>query len=529
MEPLKKGKQDVLAVFRARELLTAIVLIVSLTITYGLWTAASQTAELSLRTAFDFRVRESNNRIKQRVTSYEQILRATTGLFSSNATVTREIFHNFVTALQLAEYYPGILGIGFAKLINPAEKERHVAAVRDEGFLNYQIWPEGKRDMVTSIIYLEPFSGRNLRAFGFDMFSEPVRRAAMEQARDTGAAAVSGKVILVQEAGSQVQSGFLIYLPIYRHGARSDTLEQRRRNLVGWVYAPLRMGDFMHGVDGEQAGDLDIEIYDQTEISERSKMYDAELGVSALDPKHRLRSVAWINIRNHTWTVVTSALPGFESKTQSDRPQLILQAGISISLLISLLVWLILDDRARTLQAAEQALQLALYDALTGLPNRKLLDERIMQALTHAKRSKGHVALLFIDLNRFKPVNDTYGHAYGDLLLKDVAKRLRSCMRESDTAARLGGDEFVAVLSDIEGESAVRTVADKILARLNEPFDIAGHTFEISASIGAAIHPGDGTDTKTLMKSADLAMYKAKNSGRSNVKFARSAAKDPAH
>jgi diguanylate cyclase (GGDEF)-like protein len=127
---------------------------------------------------------------------------------------------------------------------------------------------------------------------------------------------------------------------------------------------------------------------------------------------------------------------------------------------------------------------------------------------------------LFIDLDKFKPVNDNFGHAYGDLLLKEVAKRLQSCMRESDTASRLGGDEFVALLSGVEDDEAMLRVADKILRGLTEPYDIAGHTFHISASIGAAVYPHDGGDAKSLIRSADMAMYAAKNAGRANVKRA---------
>ena len=122
-----------------------------------------------------------------------------------------------------------------------------------------------------------------------------------------------------------------------------------------------------------------------------------------------------------------------------------------------------------------------------------------------------------------KPVNDNFGHACGDLLLKEVARRLQSCMRESDTASRLGGDEFVALLVDIEGRHGVMVAALKVLECLNAPYEIAGRTFDISASIGAALYPGHGTNSKSLMRSADLAMYAAKNAGRANVQFADAA------
>lgn len=521
MRKIESGAQRIRNIFKARELLTLITLLLSLFVTYHTWRAASQSADQALHTTFDFRVRELNERIQQRMLVYEQVLRATVGLFNSSRSVSREEFHRFANALNLPENYPGIQGIGFAVLVPPSEKEKHEAAVRAEGFPNYRIKPEGERDPYTTIVYLEPFFGDNLRAFGFDMYTEPVRRAAMALARDTGLVALTGKVRLIQEVESGSKVGFLMYLPLYRENPPSEELAERRKQLYGWAYAPFRMTDFMDGVVGRQESDLDIEIYDQHEVTEAARMFDSDTSSSATDGNSKLRIVGRIVAGQRTWTVVTAALPAFERQIRSDRPDLILRAGISISLLLALLIWIFLDDRARALQAANQAMQLALYDALTGLPNRKLLDERLQQALALAKRDHGHVALLFIDLDKFKPVNDNYGHAYGDLLLKEVAKRLHSCMRESDTASRLGGDEFVALLPEIEGRNAVMTVATKILNRLSEPYEIAGHTFEISASIGAALYPEDGVDAKSLIKSADMAMYEAKNSGRSNVQFAR--------
>jgi len=341
----------------------------------------------------------------------------------------------------------------------------------------------------------------------------------MEEARDQGRAAMSGKVILVQEGSGDIQWGFLMYLPVYRNDKPHSTLEERRANLLGWVYAPFRVEDFMRGIGREHSAGLDIEIYDGA--GREDLMYDGYDDTRAASlPRHRTDI---LETAGRTWQVVHGARRDFDNRMLSDRPQLILQAGISISLMLALLTWLFLDDRARALQAADQAMQLALYDALTGLPNRKLLDERLGQSMANARRHQGQVALLFIDLDRFKPVNDNFGHAYGDLLLKEVAARLQSCMRESDTASRLGGDEFVALLAEVDGEPAARLVAEKILVRLNDPYDIAGHVFDISASIGVALYPHHGGDSKSLVRSADLAMYEAKKAGRATVRFAQSA------
>ncbi len=163
----------------------------------------------------------------------------------------------------------------------------------------------------------------------------------------------------------------------------------------------------------------------------------------------------------------------------------------------------------------------ALHDALTGLPNRVMFSDRLHQAVATAKRGKTHLAVLFIDLDKFKPVNDDFGHDIGDLLLQEVARRLRDCVRESDTVARKGGDEFVALLPTTEtGQGAIK-VAEKILESILQPFELAGHSIHISSSIGIALYPEHGSDGKMLVKNADTAMYHAKNSGRSNVKLYR--------
>lgn len=169
----------------------------------------------------------------------------------------------------------------------------------------------------------------------------------------------------------------------------------------------------------------------------------------------------------------------------------------------------------------EQLRHLAQFDMLTQLPNRGLIADRLKQAEAYAKREKAQLALMFLDLDKFKPVNDTLGHEVGDLLLKQVAQRLQLCMRASDTVARIGGDEFVVLLPLIESEQDATVVAEKILGALNQEFQVGAHTIHISSSIGIAIYPHHGDDDKTLMINADTAMYYAKKEGRNNAQIYR--------
>ncbi len=169
--------------------------------------------------------------------------------------------------------------------------------------------------------------------------------------------------------------------------------------------------------------------------------------------------------------------------------------------------------------ADQRVVHMAHHDALTGLPNRTLLADRVGQAIARAHRSGGKLAVLFLDLDRFKNVNDSFGHAVGDLLLTAVAARLTASRREEDTVARLGGDEFIVSIPDVAGADEAETVAARILADLAKPFKVAGHELHADGSIGIALYPQDGDTAETLMRNADTAMYHAKESGRANYQF----------
>jgi diguanylate cyclase (GGDEF)-like protein len=163
-----------------------------------------------------------------------------------------------------------------------------------------------------------------------------------------------------------------------------------------------------------------------------------------------------------------------------------------------------------------------LYDPLTQLPNRRLFSERVNHAIALARRDQIRLALVFVDLDRFKPVNDSLGHAVGDLLLRAVARRMQQCVREADTIGRVGGDEFEVLLPTIVDAEQALVVAEKIRQALNQPFELTGgYVVSISSSSGVAIYPEDGEDESTLSRAADAAMYRAKALGRDNVQFYR--------
>ncbi len=162
---------------------------------------------------------------------------------------------------------------------------------------------------------------------------------------------------------------------------------------------------------------------------------------------------------------------------------------------------------------------MAQHDPLTRLPNRMLFSDRLQQEIAIAKRDKKNFAVMFLDLDEFKPVNDKFGHGVGDLLLKEAAKRIQDCVRESDTVGRFSGDEFIVLFRAIEHKQDAMAVAEKIRHALNQPFELAGQNLKISSSTGVAIYPDHGTDEVQLLKNADIAMYCAKGNGRNMVQL----------
>ena len=179
----------------------------------------------------------------------------------------------------------------------------------------------------------------------------------------------------------------------------------------------------------------------------------------------------------------------------------------------------ILRDISERKESEEHIRRLAHHDSLTGLPNRNLLHDRMAQALARVRRHGGRLAILFVDLDRFKPINDKYGHKAGDIVLVEVARRLQDSIRTSDTVARIGGDEFAVILEEVTRPIEAAKVAAKIVSHLAVPINALEHSCQIGASVGVALFPDDGADLDEVVKAADLAMYRVKNAGRNGFRM----------
>jgi diguanylate cyclase (GGDEF)-like protein len=193
----------------------------------------------------------------------------------------------------------------------------------------------------------------------------------------------------------------------------------------------------------------------------------------------------------------------------------ILQGLLGLAMLIRLLD----DERVAALSAADQVAHMAYHDGLTGLPNRELFIDRLIMALPQAERHEKHLAVIFLDIDHFKTINDSLGHEVGDALLKATAERIRSVLRAEDTVARIGGDEFVIMLPDLRSPEDTGKIARKLNNVVREPFHALNHELIVTSSIGIAVYPDDGNDARTLLKNADAAMYQAKEQGRDRYRL----------
>ncbi len=254
-----------------------LVLIVGLFVTFLLVAWARAQVELAAMRRFAYASDQIAVKVSDRLAKQEALLYGGAALLTVAEPVTRDVWHRYWQETKTPELLPGLQGFGFAQLVRPEALQAHIEQIRAEGFADYNVFPAGPREVYSAIVYLEPFVDRNLRAFGYDMFSEPVRREAMERALVTGRAALTGPVRLVQEDGQDPQVGVLMYAPTYRQGMPLNTEAERRAAMLGWSYSPYRMNDLVEGMLGDWDAQLGVEIvlsvYDGTDVSEANLLY----------------------------------------------------------------------------------------------------------------------------------------------------------------------------------------------------------------------------------------------------------------
>ena len=341
-----------------------IVLLMSFVVTGIAWYLSDSAVRAKAEERFRFQSDDLAAAISKRLHEYETALRGGTGLFNDAGLASRQAWYEYVAALQIDKTFPGIRGMGFSLMMPAREVASQTERIRAEGFPGFNIRPPGQRDPTSAIIYLEPFDWRNQRAFGYDMYSEPVRRAAMDLAMTTGEPALSGRVTLVQETQRDVQYGFLMYVPVYRKGMPLNTAEQRRAAILGFVYSPFRMGDLMDGILGQEKGRLGFEVFDGDHPSADTLLYDhsAKARDNGLDVLAGLKSgrparAMRLQIAQRNWTLYIHTQDDYLSAGEELLPTVVGGLGVVVDLFLFMIIHS-LGRQKRLIESSEEQFRL---------------------------------------------------------------------------------------------------------------------------------------------------------------------------
>lgn len=619
-----------------------LTLLLGLSLTFFAWRSSVSYVNTLAEQRFAASVGEAQAALNAHLVAHAQALRGAQAYVGAMGQPSRDDWKRMYDTLRFGENYPGFNGIGYMQTFTLKERGRVLGALK-QSYPNFTIQPPGDRNRYVALSAYEPVTTETQKVIGIDAWVDPERRKTLEAARDSGETRITGKVTLATDKTEDRRPGFLMYQAVYRHGLLLDTIEQRRKNLIGFVVAPFRIGVLAGQIYYAKHADIAMRIYDGNEATESTLFHATHPTLDFASAAHQ--RVLPIEVGGKTWQVHYASLPVFGSASDLAQPWRLLAGGVLISFLLFGTVWSLVATRARAIRMAQRMTRslsdketklralfaqaplaiwtldengrvlecndkltqhmgatrekiigfsmltdakdqslvesikraiagetimlegpytsttgnlrsiyqfyfqpvqvdgkfafllafaqdisarkaaeahiehMAHHDALTGLANRLLLKDRLDHAIANAQRNMRTQALLFIDLDHFKTINDTVGHSVGDALLLEVSQRLRECVRESDTLARIGGDEFVILLTNLVSSNDCERVAEKLIATLAQPITVEQHTFSITASVGIAIWPTDGVDTETLTRNADVAMYHAKNSGRNNYQF----------
>lgn len=748
--------------YRQITLIAVAVTIFMMGLTLAYWYKEYNQAADKRRQAFNESANQILNNINLRLLRYELLLRGVKGFYESSDFVSGLEYHDYFNALQMAQTVPGFQAAAVALYVPHEKKAQYLAEAQRRGYATFNIKPAGVRRAYAPISLIEPHGGDNLKAMGYDLLTNPKTKSALDEARDRGAAALTSKLVLVQDAGKDIPA-VVMYVPIYDIGKPLTSIEERRVAIKGWVSGPFRLNDFVASMEAQLENDLALEISESGEALYRSNKQYTDLVTTR-----------YLHIGGKRWDIAVHSLPSFDARFAQSKLDFLVIGGLLLSVLFGWLIWLLGSSRERavvlahnmtkelrqtksdlecTLNAipdllfeldsegrylsyhtknitllaapteqligkkitevlprkaadicmealheaalngmssgqqielpfgnemrwfelsvakredsafddphfvmisrditdrksashqlsiaaiafesqeamfvtsadnlilrvnrayskitgysAEQAVgkspsilksgrhdkhfyasmwhsinhngswsgeiwnrrkngeqfpcqlnitavkdasgvvtnyvatmiditfskaasdeikTLAFYDSLTRLPNRRLLIDRLTQALASCTRSDESGALLFLDIDHFKNINDTLGHDIGDIFLQEVAQRISHCVRAGDTVARLGGDEYVVLLEGLPADTLtaaadVETYSEKILKALSETYYLGTHQCHSSVSIGAVLFDKHKESIDELLKQADIAMYEAKNAGRNTLRF----------
>ncbi|MES2152388.1 MAG: CHASE domain-containing protein [Pseudomonadota bacterium] len=413
-----------------------LTLFTCLALTVFAWHLIASNTEQRARDRFTVQVENLRQSIDERMDAYEQVLHASQGLYSASKSVERDEWHHFVDSLEVERHFPGIQGVGVARSVTQAGRAAFEADMRAQGQAGYRIWPPGERAVYAPVSFLEPLTARNARALGLDLLSEPLRRDAFARAGASGQPALSAKLVLAQETATDVQSGVLMFLPIYRNGAPTGSEQQRLAALEGVVYSPFRIKDLMRGVAGAATPELRLEIFDGDSANPANLLYaSTPAPVHALDYPNPLTRSTTIEIADRIWTLRATSLPAFEASIDRQKSLIVLITGVMISLLLFGVVRALSGTREEALALATQ---------MTGALQQSERELRAaMEQAELANRAKSEfVANMSHELRT--PMNAVLGMTY---LLANTP--LSAEQKKDLEMIRASGQSLLGILNDI--------------------------------------------------------------------------------
>ncbi|MDR6324132.1 sensor domain-containing diguanylate cyclase [Actinoplanes couchii] len=513
-------------------MLTLLVLFAGTAVSCGAYAAVETGEDRYAGQLMDRYAAEITAAVTDRVERYGDTLTDLAYAIGAQSDLTRDDL-NRITAGIVANRLPGASGVGFVVPV----PTRNVVSVqrfwRGQGFDGLVLTPLPGVVDHEFVIFEKGFDGRK-QMHGVDLTASVQASAVLGIARDSGQLAISAPYYLLRDdemVAEQKQSSVVLATPVYT-GLGSAAPDR----FVGWSTMGLRGQDFMSQtlLDRGQ-GVVQAQLLDPAGTA--TVLADVAPGTRVADRDLERRTS--ITAGQRLWEISMWPTNRLLNVTDRGLSRLTLASGVGLTIMLAAVTAVMAGSRNRALEQVDRATAelrrdisrreqvenqlreredelryLAFHDQLTGLANRLLFYDRLRHALTTHARGGRHFAVLFIDLDGFKKINDDLGHDAGDTVLRAIAGRLRTGLRASDTVARFGGDEFAIILEGLTNVTDARPTAERIIVDAQEPIMIGGVPARVSASIGIALnHPGSGTDD--IIREADTAMYAAKNSGKS--------------
>ena len=458
--------------------------------------STSRTIQMRMRAQFETAAMRARASIRARFEVYDAVLHGTAGFIAVEKDVNRERFRKYVEHLDIEENYPGVQGIGFAPRVSAPEKDSVVAAMRQQGEEHFHIWPTTTRADFFPITDIEPRNARNDAAFGFDAFTEPVAREAMEHARDLGRSAASGKATLVQEITAEKQPGFLIFFPVYQGGITPGTVAERQARLQGFVFCVFRAGDLFASFFGEETMGAGVEIFDGTNTTLDNLIFgSAREKLSRLPFRKTFEETSALDICGRTWTV------RFFTQQEMERTwfvPLLLTTGV----LLSLAMFYLTRAEGKARRAAERAAtQLQLSEIALRESEERLrryateLEHRVAERTANLAQSiqslegvlyhvahdlraplRGMASFTNILLEDYAPQFDERGRDYAQRIA-NAAQRMDRLVQDLLAFGRLA--HTAVPVSKVSLEAEVKAA----LGHFSEEIEARGATVEVCAPL----------------------------------------------